>query len=64
MPILGHITEEASRSIAIAMVILLTAALTILIFLIWAIIWFVRSRKKRRYEEYKSNQDHTPGTES
>jgi hypothetical protein len=51
MQILAHITEEASRAIAMGMLLLLVAAVTIVAFIIWGIVALVRSSSKQSDEE-------------
>jgi hypothetical protein len=48
MQLLGHITEEASRAIGVAMALLLVAAITVVVFAIWAVAMIIRSRRRRQ----------------
>jgi hypothetical protein len=44
---LGHITEEASRAIGVAVTLLLIAAVTVVAFAIWGIAMAIRSWRRR-----------------
>lgn len=55
MPILAHLTEEASRAIGIAVLLVLLAAVTLTVAVIWGIVLLVRSSKRKR--DGKSNGD-------
>jgi flagellar biogenesis protein FliO len=57
MQIFAHITEEASRAIGIAVLLMLLAAVTLIVALIWGIVLLVRSSKRKR--DGKSNADDT-----
>jgi hypothetical protein len=51
MQVLAHISEQDARAIGTAFVLLLSvAAVTLVVFFVWAvvwIVWLVRSRRKR-----------------
>jgi hypothetical protein len=56
MQLLGHITEEASRAIGIAMTLLLIAAITIVAFAIWAVAMAIRSWRRRSDSTRESDE--------
>jgi hypothetical protein len=47
MQLLGHITEEASRAINVALTLLLVAAVTVVAFAIWGVAMAIRSWRRR-----------------
>lgn len=61
MQFLGHITDEASRAIGIAVTLLLVAAITVVAFVVWAIVMIVRAYRKptdsRQGSQPKSERD-------
>jgi hypothetical protein len=56
MPVLAHMTEEASRAIGFAVLLLFLAAVTIVAFVIWGIVALVRSSGKRNDEKGDSER--------
>jgi tellurite resistance protein TehA-like permease len=48
MPILAHLTEEASRAIGTAVLIVFLAAVTLIVAVVWGIVLLVRSIRRRR----------------
>jgi hypothetical protein len=47
MQLLGHITEEASRAIGVAVTLLLVAAITVVAFAIWGVAVAIRTWRRR-----------------
>jgi hypothetical protein len=47
MQLLGHMTEEAGRAIAVAFTLLVVAAIIVVVFAIWAVAAAIRSWRRR-----------------
>ena len=47
MQVVAHISEQDAQSFETAIVSLLVAAVTVLVFLVWAVTWSVRYWRKR-----------------
>lgn len=52
----GHMTEEASRAIGIAVTVLAIAVITLAVFVVWGVVLLVRSWRRRDDTRPESNR--------